>query len=105
MEQHVRFFGALRLAGYAGVYVLGAAFVAATLSGVAGWWLTLRRLWFYLGLFIASVSVVLSLSAAVMFEEPLIGGLPPPFGAVLMAGIPLLAYLVPRSVGPTRSTP
>lgn len=81
------------------------AIVAATLSGVAGWWLTRRRLWFYLGLFIASVSVVLSLAAAVMFEEPLIGGLPPPFAAVLMAGIPLLAYLVPRSVGPTRSTP
>lgn len=81
------------------------AIVAATLSGVAGWWLTRRRLWFYLGVFISSVSVLLSLAVAVRFEEPMIGGLPPPFGAVLMAGMPLLAYLVPRLDGPTRSTP
>lgn len=82
-------------AGFAYVFL---GIFSAALCGVAGWWLTRRKLWLILGGMLSALSVVGIIVYGFITEGPLSGGLPPPFGAVIAAGLPGLAYFVPRSI-------
>ena len=84
-------FGAAAGFGYVVLGILSTA-----LSGVAGWWLTRRKLWLLLGGMLSALSFVSIIVYGIATVGPLRGGLPPPFGAVVAAGLPGLAYFVPR---------